>query len=190
MKDFSTPRKTATSDSKARGVDSLAKSSRVDTSLRDKNAIDHVKSLSRKLAEAQALADVRLQEIIGLSKLVVQLKEQIQSQTQPSSSQLNKIRKRRFWSVPSYLSGRMKSNLKGDLSALRNSPFFDQLWYLKKYPDVQESGIDPALHYLKFGANEGRDPGPKFNTSEYLKKNADLINTGVNPLLHYIKKNG
>ncbi|OZI56958.1 hypothetical protein CAL20_13240 [Bordetella genomosp. 4] len=82
------------------------------------------------------------------------------------------------------------SKLKGDLLALRKTPFFDQAWYLEQYPDVRISGLDPALHYLKFGAKEGRDPGPKFSTLEYLRTHAELRDSGENPLLHYIKRNG
>jgi Methyltransferase domain len=44
--------------------------------------------------------------------------------------------------------------------ALRESLYFDADWYLKKYPDVAESGMDPVIHYIQFGASEGRDPGP------------------------------
>ena len=38
---------------------------------------------------------------------------------------------------------------------------FDADWYLAQYEDVARSGLDPLAHYLKHGAAEGRDPGPK-----------------------------
>jgi len=41
---------------------------------------------------------------------------------------------------------------------------FDQVWYLKEYPDVKEAGMDPLYHYLEFGIREGR------RKSEWSKK--------------------
>ena len=36
--------------------------------------------------------------------------------------------------------------------------FFDPDWYLRCYPDVAASGIDPLRHYLRHGRREGRLP--------------------------------
>lgn len=46
------------------------------------------------------------------------------------------------------------------LEALRRSQLFDEAWYLAHYPDVAASGVEPALHYVKYGMRLGRDPGP------------------------------
>jgi GT2 family glycosyltransferase len=43
---------------------------------------------------------------------------------------------------------------------LRVSAAFDARWYLATYPDVSAAGADPALHYLRRGAAEGRAPLP------------------------------
>jgi O-antigen biosynthesis protein len=43
---------------------------------------------------------------------------------------------------------------------LRASVAFDARWYLATYPDVAAAGVDPALHYLRQGAAEGRAPLP------------------------------
>ena len=43
---------------------------------------------------------------------------------------------------------------------LRASSAFDARWYLATYPDVAAAGADPALHYLRRGAAEGRAPLP------------------------------
>jgi hypothetical protein len=45
---------------------------------------------------------------------------------------------------------------------------FDRDWYELAYPDVHASGMDPLDHYVKFGAREGRNPNPLFNTKIYL----------------------
>jgi hypothetical protein len=72
-----------------------------------------------------------------------------------------------------------------DLEAIRNSLFFNSAHYLEKNPDVRATGIDPALHYLVYGAQEGRDPGPFFSTRTYLALYPDVADAGVNALLHY-----
>ncbi|WP_233880368.1 class I SAM-dependent methyltransferase [Paraburkholderia flagellata] len=69
---------------------------------------------------------------------------------------------------------------------LRRSIFFDRNWYLKTNADVASSGLDPVVHYLKFGAVEGRQPSPWFSGTDYLERNQDL-GAHVNPLLHYIE---
>lgn len=50
--------------------------------------------------------------------------------------------------------------------ALRDAGLFDQAWYLGQYPDVAASGIEPALHYVKFGAAMGRRPGPGVSSED------------------------
>jgi peptidoglycan/xylan/chitin deacetylase (PgdA/CDA1 family)/SAM-dependent methyltransferase len=45
------------------------------------------------------------------------------------------------------------------------SCFFDTNFYLQTNPDVAEAGINPLLHYLRFGAFEGRRPRPTSSIS-------------------------
>jgi len=70
---------------------------------------------------------------------------------------------------------------------LANSAFFDPAWYLNEYPDVAASGMDPLVHYLAFGAREGRDPGPFFSTKTYLAQRPDAGDAGLNPLVHFLR---
>jgi hypothetical protein len=72
------------------------------------------------------------------------------------------------------------------LRAVAESPLFNRDWYLTRYPDVVAAGLDPAEHYVSFGAAEGRSPGPDFDPSAYLYRNPDVAATGVNPVLHYV----
>jgi hypothetical protein len=72
-----------------------------------------------------------------------------------------------------------------ELTAIRNSAFFDQEFYLDSNPDVRASGMDAALHYLSCGGREGRDPGPFFSTEEYLARFPDVAASSVNALAHY-----
>lgn len=42
---------------------------------------------------------------------------------------------------------------------------FDGDWYCRRYEDVAAAGIDPARHYVEFGAQEGRAPNPDADLS-------------------------
>lgn len=70
---------------------------------------------------------------------------------------------------------------------LQSSGLFDAAWYVAKYPDVAELGIDPVEHYLLVGAAERRSPGPQFDAPWYLDQNPDVSAAKVNPLLHYLR---
>ncbi len=69
---------------------------------------------------------------------------------------------------------------------IRTSPLFDASWYQEQNPDVVASKIDPALHYVRYGAAEGRNPSSNFDGVWYLQKHADVAAGGLNPLLHFI----
>lgn len=72
------------------------------------------------------------------------------------------------------------------IQLIRESVYFDPDWYLLKNPDVKNSGIDPARHYLLFGGFENRDPSAKFSNEIYFGLNPDVKEKGINPLEHYI----
>lgn len=76
-----------------------------------------------------------------------------------------------------------------DVARLRATPLFDGAWYLREYPAVAASGMSPALHYLRRGARNGRNPGPYFDTADYVAKHPDLPRR-ANPLLHYVASLG
>jgi GT2 family glycosyltransferase len=78
---------------------------------------------------------------------------------------------------------RLRSNRK----VVTTSGLLDRDWYLENYPDIAAAGVDPARHYLRYGASEGRNPGPLFDTSWYLQQYPDVRVAGVNPLIHYLR---
>lgn len=47
---------------------------------------------------------------------------------------------------------------------ISKSKLFDRKWYLKTYPDVASSGMDPLKHYINFGWKENRLPYKDFAT--------------------------
>jgi CDP-glycerol glycerophosphotransferase (TagB/SpsB family) len=69
--------------------------------------------------------------------------------------------------------------------AIAESGLFDADYYGERYPDVAATGADLAQHYLRYGADEGRNPNAFFHTRHYLKKNPDVAATRVNPLVHF-----
>lgn len=74
---------------------------------------------------------------------------------------------------------------------LSHSQWFDAEWYLEQYPDVaqdEQYSKYPAMHYLKFGGFEGRDPSQHFDSEGYLDVYPDVAESGINPLLHFIRK--
>ena len=77
--------------------------------------------------------------------------------------------------------------VRGDVRLLAASALFDRDWYLEQNPDVGAAGIDPLRHYLRYGADEGRDPNPLFDSDWYIEQNPDVRAAGYNPLVHYLK---
>lgn len=80
-----------------------------------------------------------------------------------------------------------RNSISEDINIISFTNLFDKNWYLKTYPDVRESKVDPAYHYLKFGWKEGRQPSELFDGNSYLEQNKDVQLQGINPLLHYLK---
>ena len=70
--------------------------------------------------------------------------------------------------------------------ALAMSGFLDAAWYSSRYPDVVAAGIDPLLHFIRFGVDERRDPNRFFDCAWYSEHYADVQASGVHPLLHYL----
>ncbi|HEX8077810.1 MAG TPA: glycosyltransferase, partial [Chthoniobacterales bacterium] len=63
--------------------------------------------------------------------------------------------------------------------------FFDRQFYWETYPDIQDSGLDPFVHFMTFGWLEGRNPSADFVTLYYRDKY--LGGAFVNPLTDFAK---
>lgn len=70
---------------------------------------------------------------------------------------------------------------------IRSSDLFDGDWYRRTYPDVAASGMDPAVHFLRFGVRESRKAGLVFDEEAYLARYPDVARSGMHPLLHYLR---
>jgi hypothetical protein len=86
---------------------------------------------------------------------------------------------------PSKDDGGSRDTRQADL--IRASGLFDADWYLRQYPDVCIAGMDPALHYIRHGAAEGRDPSEHFSTEGYLRRYLDVAVADMNPLVHFLE---
>ncbi len=70
----------------------------------------------------------------------------------------------------------------GGYKAVRKNNLFDDEYYLEKYPKVKISNMDPLLHYIFFGFDEGKKPNDEFDGIFYRNHYDDVE---INPLLHY-----
>ena len=85
------------------------------------------------------------------------------------------------------LGSRLIVRLAGLESPGRDLTPFDPAWYLGENPDVRRSGLDPLVHYLVFGGQEGRAPHPLFDVAFYQRQAPDIGATGLTPLAHYVR---
>ncbi len=77
--------------------------------------------------------------------------------------------------------------LERQIQLIKDSPLFDEEWYYEQNADVAGVGVSAAAHYLKFGAAEGRNPGPNFDGKWYRNRYPDVAAGNFNPLVHYIE---
>lgn len=75
----------------------------------------------------------------------------------------------------------------GDLLVLQRSGLFAREWFLERNADLDEAGLDPLVHYSRYGWREGRWPNPYFDPAWYLSRNRDVREGGLEPLLHYVE---
>ncbi len=88
--------------------------------------------------------------------------------------------------MPSFsFSIKNRINYYKNVKLIERSPLFDKRWYSLFFPDLEESGKNPAAHYLDFGWQVGINPSTQFNTDAYLQEHPDIKQVGINPLLHY-----
>lgn len=70
------------------------------------------------------------------------------------------------WSVQGKLGRRLRQHL--DATAIALGGGFDAQWYRQTYPDLAGTA-DPLMHFVRYGASEGRDPSPAHPTSRNLR---------------------
>ncbi|MBL3570674.1 hypothetical protein BV509_02520 [Rhodovulum sulfidophilum] len=83
--------------------------------------------------------------------------------------------------------GRFAAEIRGLHIKRVIAPAFDAGWYLSHYTDVAQAGVDPLTHYIRYGAQEGRNPRSDFDGVSYLEINPDVRAAGMNPFYHWIR---
>ncbi len=66
------------------------------------------------------------------------------------------------------------------------APYFDPVFYVSSYPDIEEKHLSPLRHFIKSGWRDRRNPNRWFDVDYYLRMNLDVAESGINPLLHYV----
>jgi len=66
------------------------------------------------------------------------------------------------------------------------SGLFDAKFYLEKYSDVAEAGWPALDHFVRYGADENRQPSVRFDPQQYLKLNPDLATTKTPAFWHLV----
>ena len=88
-----------------------------------------------------------------------------------------------YWTLTLQLRHQLRQRRIG--RRLRASGLFDDAYYLAHSPEsISEIG-DPAMHYVRHGAAEGRNPNAAFDTTFYLSRHSDVQESGANPLDHF-----
>lgn len=72
------------------------------------------------------------------------------------------------------------------LEAIRKSGLFDTDWYLQRYPDIANAGVDPVSHYVDFGGWEGREANPLFDSEWYRRTYPDVLKTELTAFGHFV----
>jgi hypothetical protein len=67
--------------------------------------------------------------------------------------------------------------------------YFDKDYYLKTYPDIATTGVDPFEHYLSVGWREGRNPRADFDETfyRYFNFRGKERRLGLTPLQHHLR---
>lgn len=183
-----------------------------DTSI-GQQSID-LQRVKSELSKTQSSVDERFHEIALLSRKMLESEKALRNSVSEKvelerllaarARELDAVHNSRIWRwtrpvralarrLARFRASSDRSDLNNAIAVIDRVDAFDRNWYLRTYQDVARSGMDPVEHYLRYGAQEGRDPGAKFSTSAYLKRNPDVREAGLNPLLHYVmhgKKEG
>lgn len=145
--------------------------------------------------ELKKSLSLRYSEIGQLVRLLEERERELERKEKDVAlykKRLEKIKETVSWRITAplrkidinFLSGSRENELKRSKKIIERSGLFDGDWYLREYPDVAESGQDPVLHYLVFGAKEGRQPNANFMTMSGPAGGSS--EGGENPLLAFI----
>ncbi len=148
---------------------------------------DETRTLKRKYRRVQADAERLRNELVELQRQLALARTAPVTTSNNVAGKIEHALHQLLQRVPGFAKQLERSRLRRELAVINSSELFNPTWYRATYSDVAAAGLDPAVHYLRSGWLETRDPGPDFSTSGYLKANPDVARSGANPLIHYIE---
>lgn len=110
----------------------------------------------REKAALETRLNARFDEIATMSRLLREADRERESLGRETAESLSRLIEDSQWAL---LPERVK--LRRKMALVKRTGVFDPSWYLSYYGDVAETGIDPLLHYVQFGAREGRAPNAR-----------------------------
>jgi hypothetical protein len=72
-------------------------------------------------------------------------------------------------------------------SELRSSGLFDERYYRDNYAPTPWARINPVLHYLLRGTDEGANPNELFDVAYYVSRYPEVAASGLPPAIHYLR---
>jgi lipopolysaccharide biosynthesis protein len=131
----------------------------------------------------------RLLEKLPIAALLPKWSERASERFPGLSRNFRRALKLLWWTATLQILSRVRNyrHRREEAGLVASSPLFDRSWYVDRYPDARAAGVDPAFHYVAYGAPDYRDPGPLFDTAWYTAYYADVAAAGVNPLVHYLR---
>ena len=93
------------------------------------------------------------------------------------------------WRDVSRIFGRLAFNPRKAIGAsmIAGSGLFDERYYVTGNPDVALSRVHPLIHYVLWGAFEGRRPHALFDPAYYLEQYPDVARARCEPLSHFLR---
>lgn len=89
---------------------------------------------------------------------------------------------------PRYYKSSLTPRIENEYDLLKDSGYFNSLYYRLHNPSLWFSCKNLLQHYLIFGWLNGKNPSAEFNGNKYLAVYPDVEQAKANPLVHYLKK--
>ena len=77
-----------------------------------------------------------------------------------------------------------RQRMKETAAEIITAGLFDRSFYVKRYPDIEASGVDPVTHYIEHGAYENRRANAVFDLRWYRARSS--FRTFTAALHHYM----
>jgi len=143
----------------------------------------------REMSPDEAIESTEL-AVTNLNQVLAESKSQVANLNQAVAARddhLLEIRSSTSWRVTAPLRRikalLLRSKILSDPSKYQKIKF-NAAWYSRQNKDVQQSGMDPYDHYMRFGKREGRLPKPDFFIRRNIKR-IQVVFTLLPTFLHY-----